>query len=201
MSSEKGIPGSPDANNKLVLFDDCDLCIWLKRPIYGLWKGYIWQFTRWFWRKTLDVVRGIAIIHIENTKKLGHSNIKILKHLPQCLSIWYRLRFWFINSNGPICSTSLLCCGLLNLEVSDTQKASQPFDAYSFGIALLGLLTGKSSVYATGSDEVTHSVRWVRCEADELSFLEERGGCYVTDNHGHLRWRLWIFPFHHHYPH
>lgn len=46
-------------------------------------------------------------------------------------------------------------------EVTDTRKASHASDVYSFGVLLLELLTGKSPVHATGTEEVVHLVRWV----------------------------------------
>ena len=54
-----------------------------------------------------------------------------------------------------------------NSPALSTQKASRPFDACSFGITLLEFLIGKFSVHANGGGEVTHFVRWVRCETDE----------------------------------
>lgn len=46
-------------------------------------------------------------------------------------------------------------------EITDTRKASQPSDVYSYGVLLLELLTGKSPVHTVGGDEVVHLVRWV----------------------------------------
>lgn len=46
-------------------------------------------------------------------------------------------------------------------EVTDTRKAAQPSDIYSFGVVLLELLTGKSPILTTGGDEIVHLVRWV----------------------------------------
>ncbi|KAK8686550.1 hypothetical protein V6N13_125574 [Hibiscus sabdariffa] len=46
-------------------------------------------------------------------------------------------------------------------EVTDTRKATQASDVYSYGVLLLELLTGKSPIHATGGEEIVHLVRWV----------------------------------------
>ncbi|KAK4262853.1 hypothetical protein QN277_028356 [Acacia crassicarpa] len=105
--------------------------------------------------------RGIARIHAENGGKMVHGNIKssnIFVNSKQygCVS---DLGLAMIMSSLalPISRAS----GYRAPEVTDTRKAAQPSDIYSFGVVLLELLTGKSPILTTGGDEIVHLVRWV----------------------------------------
>ncbi|KAH1267599.1 hypothetical protein AAZX31_01G209500 [Glycine max] len=109
----------------------------------------------------LGAARGLACIHCENGGKLVHGNI--------------RSSNIFLNSKQYGCVSDLGLATIMSSvaipisraagyrapEVTDTRKATQPSDVYSFGVVLLELLTGKSPVYTTGSDEIVHLVRWV----------------------------------------
>ncbi|OVA01902.1 Protein kinase domain [Macleaya cordata] len=113
-------------------------------------------------RIAIGAARGIACIHTENNGKLVHGNIKSSNI--------------FLNTQNYGCVSDLGLSTLINPvsppvpratgyrapEVTDTKKAAQPSDIYSFGVLLLELLTGKSPVHATGGDEVVHLVRWVQ---------------------------------------
>ncbi|XVE58000.1 hypothetical protein DITRI_Ditri04bG0135100 [Diplodiscus trichospermus] len=109
----------------------------------------------------IGAARGIARIHMENSGKLVHGNIKSSNI--------------FVNSKQYGCVSDLGLSTIMSTlappisraagyrapEVTDTRKAMQPSDVYSFGVVLLELLTGKSPIHTTGGDEVIHLVRWV----------------------------------------
>ncbi|XVF50934.1 hypothetical protein PTKIN_Ptkin04bG0143600 [Pterospermum kingtungense] len=109
----------------------------------------------------IGAARGIAHIHSQNSGKLVHGNIKASNI--------------FLNSEGygcvsdiglaavmsPLPPPVIRAAGYRAPEVTDTRKATQATDVYSFGVLLLELLTGKSPTHATGGDEIVHLVRWV----------------------------------------
>ncbi|TKY71003.1 inactive receptor kinase [Spatholobus suberectus] len=109
----------------------------------------------------LGAARGLARIHCENGGKLVHGNI--------------RSSNIFLNAERYGCVSDLGLATIMSSvaipisraagyrapEVTDTRKATQPSDVFSFGVVLLELLTGKSPVYTTGGDEIVHLVRWV----------------------------------------
>ncbi|KAL5564818.1 hypothetical protein UlMin_027982 [Ulmus minor] len=113
-------------------------------------------------RIAVGTARGIAHIHEQNSGKLFHGNIKASNV--------------FLNSQGYGCVSDIFLAKLINPmpspaaryggyrapEVTDTRKASQVADVYSFGVLLLEVLTGKSPVYTTGTGEVVHLVKWVK---------------------------------------
>lgn len=112
-------------------------------------------------RIAIGAARGIAHIHSQNGGKLVHGNVKASNI--------------FLNSQGYGCVSDTGLATLMSSipspvqrtggyrapEVTDTRKASHASDVYSFGVLVLELLTGKSPIHATGSDEVVHLVRWV----------------------------------------
>lgn len=61
---------------------------------------------------------------------------------------------------NPLTSPMSHTTGYRAPEVTDTRKATQPSDVFSFGVLLLELLTGKSPIQTSGG-EVIHLVRWV----------------------------------------
>ncbi|KAI9096739.1 hypothetical protein K1719_025918 [Acacia pycnantha] len=112
-------------------------------------------------RIAIGAARGMAHIHTQHGGKLVHGNLKASNV--------------FLNSQGYGCVSD---AGLATLtssiplpaqrsggyrapEVTDIRKASHAADIYSFGVLVLELLTGKSPIHATGSEEVVHLVRWV----------------------------------------
>ncbi|KAK4788595.1 hypothetical protein SAY86_019914 [Trapa natans] len=109
----------------------------------------------------IGAARGIARIHLENNGKLVHGNIKSSNI--------------FLNSQNYGCVSDLGLASVMSAlappisraagyrapEVTDTRKAGQPSDVFSFGVVLLELLTGKSPVYSINGDEMVHLVRWV----------------------------------------
>ncbi|KAF8014451.1 hypothetical protein BT93_H0316 [Corymbia citriodora subsp. variegata] len=112
-------------------------------------------------RIALGAARGIARVHLENSGKLVHGNIKSSNILinPQQYGCVSDLGLAAVMSSlAPPVSRA---AGYRAPEVTDTRKAGQPSDVYSFGVVLLELLTGKSPVHATGYGEMVHLVRWV----------------------------------------
>ncbi|XP_057462958.1 probable inactive receptor kinase At4g23740 [Actinidia eriantha] len=112
-------------------------------------------------RIAIGAARGIARIHAENTGKLVHGNVK-------SSNIFLSSRGYGCVSDhglsaimGPLAPPIARASGYRAPEVTDTRKASQPSDVYSYGVLLLELLTGKSPVHTTASDEIMHLVRWV----------------------------------------
>ncbi|CAI8584633.1 unnamed protein product [Vicia faba] len=112
-------------------------------------------------RIALGAARGIAHIHVENSRKVVHGNIK-------SSNIFLNTKQYGCVSDLGLASisTSLAlpisrAAGYRAPEVTDTRKAAQPSDVYSFGVVLLELLTGKSPIHTAGGDEFVHLVRWV----------------------------------------
>ncbi|KAK4752212.1 hypothetical protein SAY87_021010 [Trapa incisa] len=112
-------------------------------------------------RIALGAATGIARIHLENNGKLVHGNIK-------SSNIFLNSQNYGAVSDlglAPIMSSLAppisRAAGYRAPEVTDTRKAGQPSDVFSFGVVLLELLTGKSPVYSTNGDEMVHLVRWV----------------------------------------
>ncbi|KAJ9148032.1 hypothetical protein P3X46_030129 [Hevea brasiliensis] len=109
----------------------------------------------------LGAARGMARIHAENGGKFVHGNIK-------SSNIFLNSRRYGCVSDiglstimSPLAPPISRAAGYRAPEVTDTRKAAQPSDIYSFGVVLLELLTGKSPIHTTGGDEIIHLVRWV----------------------------------------
>ncbi|KAL4364207.1 hypothetical protein GQ457_04G013380 [Hibiscus cannabinus] len=112
-------------------------------------------------RIAIGAAKGISYIHAQNNGKLVHGNIKASNV--------------FLNSEGygcvsdvglavvmsPMPPPAMRAAGYRAPEVTDTRKATQASDVYSYGVLLLELLTGKSPIHATGGEEIVHLVRWV----------------------------------------
>ncbi|KAK4792874.1 hypothetical protein SAY86_023309 [Trapa natans] len=110
-------------------------------------------------RIAIGAARGIARIHLGNNGKLVHRNIK-------SSNILNSQNYGCMSDLGlaPVMSALALpisrAAGYRAPEVTDTRKAGQPSDVFSFGVVLLELLTGKSHVYSVNGDEMVHLVRW-----------------------------------------
>ncbi|XP_057802699.1 probable inactive receptor kinase At4g23740 [Salvia miltiorrhiza] len=109
----------------------------------------------------IGAAKGIARIHAENSGKLVHGNLKSSNIFLN------RKQFGCVSDLGLSTIMSALsppiarAAGYRAPEVTDTRKAMQPCDVYSFGVILLELLTGKSTVHTNNGDEIVHLVRWV----------------------------------------
>ncbi|XP_038875400.1 probable inactive receptor kinase At4g23740 [Benincasa hispida] len=112
-------------------------------------------------RIAVGAARGIARVHAENGGRLVHGNVKssnIFLNSQQ---------YGCVSDLGLATITSSLsppisrAAGYRAPEVTDTRKATQASDVFSFGVVLLELLTGKSPIHATGGEEIVHLVRWV----------------------------------------
>ncbi|KAI3471191.1 hypothetical protein Pfo_027854 [Paulownia fortunei] len=109
----------------------------------------------------MGAARGIAHIHSQSGGKLVHGNIKasnifLNSERHGCVS-----DLGLATLISPVAPPVMRTAGYRAPEVTDTRKVSQASDVYSFGVVLLELLTGKSPVHASGSEEVVHLVRWV----------------------------------------
>ncbi|XP_068665278.1 probable inactive receptor kinase At4g23740 [Aristolochia californica] len=109
----------------------------------------------------LGMARGVGRIHMENSGKFVHGNIKASNI--------------FLNPENYGCISDLGLTTLMDApiplsraagyrapEVVDARKASQASDVYSVGVVILELLTGKSPVQSVRGDEIVHLVRWVQ---------------------------------------
>ncbi|KAL2462648.1 putative inactive receptor kinase [Forsythia ovata] len=126
-------------------------------------------------RIAIGAARSVAHIHSQSGGTLVHGNIKssnIFLNSQQydCVS-----DISLATLMSPVVPPVIRTAGYCALEVTDFRKVSHASDIFSFGVLLLELLTGKSPVHATGSDEVIHLVRWVH------SFVHEEWTGEVFD--------------------
>ncbi|KAF8380108.1 hypothetical protein HHK36_027579 [Tetracentron sinense] len=112
-------------------------------------------------RIAIGAARGIVRIHAENGGKLVHGNIKSSNIFLNTQKFGCVSDLGLTTLMNPVAPPISRAAGYRAPEVTDTRKASQASDIYSFGVLLLELLTGKSPVHAMGGDEVIHLVRWV----------------------------------------
>lgn len=109
----------------------------------------------------IGVARGIAHIHTQCGGKLVHGNIKSSNIFLNSQQYGCVCDLGLATLMSPV-SPPVVRSGYRAPEVTDTRKVSQASDAYSYGVFLLELLTGKSPVQASGGgEEVIHLVRWV----------------------------------------
>ncbi|KAL2527393.1 putative inactive receptor kinase [Abeliophyllum distichum] len=120
-------------------------------------------------RIAIGTARGIAHIHTEHGGGLIHGNIKasnifLNSHAYGCIS-----DLGFSKLISPTAPPFMWVAGYAAPEVMDSGKVSQASDAYSFGVLLLELLTGKSPTSYRGDCEyeVQNFVRWVHCMVSE----------------------------------
>lgn len=112
-------------------------------------------------RIAVGAARGIGHIHAHNSGKLVHGNIKASNIFLNSQ------KYGCISDLGPATLMTPMATPVIKIsgyrapEVTDTRKVSQASDVYSFGVLLLELLTGKSPIHTTSSEEVIHLVRWV----------------------------------------
>ncbi|KAK4747899.1 hypothetical protein SAY87_014485 [Trapa incisa] len=112
-------------------------------------------------RIATGAARGIARIHLENSGKFVHGDIKSSNIFLNSQN------YGAVSDVGLASVTSMLspaisrASGYRAPEVTDTRKAGQPSDVFSFGIVLLELLTGKFPIFYTRGDEMVHLARWV----------------------------------------
>ncbi|KAL2547199.1 putative inactive receptor kinase [Forsythia ovata] len=104
---------------------------------------------------------GVAHIHSQSGGTLVHGNIKSLNIFLNSQRYGCVPDLGLAKLMSPVVPPVIRTAGYRALEVADFRKVSQASDIYSFGVLLLELLTGKSPVHATSSDEVIHLVRWV----------------------------------------
>ncbi|CAL5437613.1 unnamed protein product [Camellia sinensis] len=109
-------------------------------------------------RIAIGAARGIARIHVG---KLVHGNIKSSNIFLNSQHYGCVSDLGLSTIMRPLAPPIARASGYRAPEVTDTRKSSQPSDVYSFGVLLLELLTGKSPIHTTASDEVIHLVRWV----------------------------------------
>ncbi|PKI51604.1 hypothetical protein CRG98_028028 [Punica granatum] len=112
-------------------------------------------------RIAIGAARGIARIHLENSGKLVHGNIKSSNIFLNSQSYGSVSDLGLASVMSSLAPPISRAAGYRAPEVTDTRKAGQPSDVFSFGVVMLELLTGKSPVYATNGDEMVHLVRWV----------------------------------------
>ncbi|KAK8537172.1 hypothetical protein V6N12_043345 [Hibiscus sabdariffa] len=109
----------------------------------------------------IGAARGIAYIHTQANGKLVHGNIKASNIFLNSERYGCVSDIGLASVMSPMPPPVMRAAGYRAPEVTDTRKATQASDVYSFGVFLLELLTGRSSIHATGGDEMVHLVRWV----------------------------------------
>ncbi|XP_060203781.1 probable inactive receptor kinase At4g23740 [Lycium barbarum] len=112
-------------------------------------------------RIAIGAARGIAHIHGYSGGKLVHGNIKSSNIFLNSQGFGCISDLGLATIMSPIVPPVMRAAGYQPPEVTDSRKVSQSTDVYSFGVLLLELLTGKSPIHATGTNEVVHLVRWV----------------------------------------
>ncbi|XP_059629118.1 probable inactive receptor kinase At4g23740 [Cornus florida] len=123
----------------------------------------------------IGAARGIAHIHTHNGWKLVHGNIKASNIFlnPQQFGCVSDLGLASLMS--PMAPPVMESTGYRAPEVTDTHKVTQASDVFSFGVLLLELLTGKSSIHPIGDGEFLPLVKWVN------SVLQEEWTAEVFD--------------------
>ncbi|XP_061348160.1 probable inactive receptor kinase At4g23740 [Gastrolobium bilobum] len=112
-------------------------------------------------RIAIGAARGITHIHSQQGGKLVHGNIKASNIFLNSEGYGCMSDMGLATLMSPIPPPAMRAAGYRAPEVTDTRKATQASDVYSFGVLLLELLTGKSPINATESEQVFHLVRWV----------------------------------------
>ncbi|KAL2550611.1 putative inactive receptor kinase [Forsythia ovata] len=118
-------------------------------------------------RIAIGAARGVAHIHSQSGGTLVHGNIKSSNIFLNSQRYGCVSDLGLATLMSPVVPPVIRTAGYRAPEVGDFRKVSQASDIYSFGVLLLELLTGKSPVHATGSDEVIHLVRWVHSVVHE----------------------------------
>ncbi|XVF53461.1 hypothetical protein PTKIN_Ptkin05aG0101100 [Pterospermum kingtungense] len=109
----------------------------------------------------IGAARGIAHIHSQNSGKLVHGNIKASNIFLNPEGYGCVSDIGLATVMSPMPPPVMRAAGYRAPEVTDTRKATEASDVYSYGVLLLELLTGKSPIHATGGEEIVHLVRWV----------------------------------------
>ncbi|KAF7816733.1 putative inactive receptor kinase [Senna tora] len=112
-------------------------------------------------RIAIGAARGIAHIHDQQGGRLIHGNIKASNIFLNSQGYGCISDIGLLTLMSPMLPPALRTSGYRAPEVTETRKASHAMDVYSYGVLLLELLTGKSPIHTTGSEEVVHLVRWV----------------------------------------
>ncbi|KAF4380477.1 hypothetical protein F8388_024770 [Cannabis sativa] len=112
-------------------------------------------------RIAIGAARGIAHIHTQNGGKLVHGNLKASNVFLNSQGYGYVCDTGLATLMNPMPPPTARSYGYRAPEVTDTRKSTPASDVYGLGVLLLELLTGKSPVHATGTEEVVHLVRWV----------------------------------------
>ncbi|XP_060206898.1 probable inactive receptor kinase At4g23740 [Lycium barbarum] len=112
-------------------------------------------------RISIGAARGLARIHTENGGKLVHGNIKSSNIFLNCKQFGCVSDVGLSTIMSSLAHPVARAAGFRAPEITDTRKATQASDVFSFGVLLLELLTGKSPIHTTNGDEIIHLVRWV----------------------------------------
>ncbi|CAH9110507.1 unnamed protein product [Cuscuta epithymum] len=112
-------------------------------------------------RIAVGAARGIAHIHEQSGGKFVHGNIKSSNIFLNSTHYGCISDIGLATLITPMSSPMTQSGGYCPPEVTDTRKATQASDVFSFGVLLLELLTGRSPLHATRGDEFVHIVRWV----------------------------------------
>ncbi|VFQ73030.1 unnamed protein product [Cuscuta campestris] len=110
-------------------------------------------------RIAVGAARGIACIHGHSGGKLVHGNIKSSNIFLNSKQYGCVSDLGLATLIAPMTKPLTQSGGYCPPEVTDTWKATQASDVFSFGVLLLELLTGRFPLVKNG-DDVVHIVRW-----------------------------------------
>lgn len=113
----------------------------------------------------LGAARGIEYIHFKGSE-LSHGNIKSSNIILSQSKQTY-VSDAGLNTLNSTPTPSQRSGGYRAPEVTDVRRISQKADAYSFGVLLMELLTGKPPAQSSNGDECIDLPRWVRSVARE----------------------------------
>ncbi|CAI9092001.1 OLC1v1027130C1 [Oldenlandia corymbosa var. corymbosa] len=112
----------------------------------------------------LDAAQGLDYLHSGCKPPIIHrdvksSNILLNQNLETKLADFGLSRAFTVDDGSHVSTRVVGTPGYLDPEYYETQRLNEKSDAYSFGIVLLELITGRPAI--SGTDEKRHIMQWV----------------------------------------